>query len=176
MLPKFAMRLTRSKLTATSLTNAQNASGPDLSSRSKASRLHVTTQMRFFLASQLIMSGNSFCQIIRNQAGEVLALQPLDAWRMTQKWDTSDPKNPILYWMFADYQGGLRRFIASRVKRDRVQLALDYEDYFKMLRVDDDSSSNLIAARAHRWNCCRCDQQNLLSPRNRRLSRFLIVT
>jgi HK97 family phage portal protein len=66
-------------------------------------------QMRFFLASQLIMAGNCFAQIIRNQAGDVLALNPLDAWRMTQKWDLSVPGKPHLYWVFSN-DSGLVRF------------------------------------------------------------------
>jgi HK97 family phage portal protein len=67
-------------------------------------------QMRWFLASQLIMASNCFCQIIRNQAGTVLALNPLNAWHMTQKWDTSTPGKPVLYWVYSDGQGNLRRF------------------------------------------------------------------
>jgi HK97 family phage portal protein len=62
-------------------------------------------QMRFFLASQLLMAGNSFCQIIRNRAGDILALNPLDAWRMTQKWDLSVPGKPHLYWVFSNDTG-----------------------------------------------------------------------
>jgi HK97 family phage portal protein len=70
---------------------------------------HTSYQMRFFLASQLIMAGNSFCQIIRDGKGAVLALNPLDAWRMTQKWDLSVPGKPLLYWVFAT-DNGLHRF------------------------------------------------------------------
>jgi HK97 family phage portal protein len=71
---------------------------------------HTSFQMRFYLVSQLITSGNCFAQIIRNQAGTILALNPLDSWRMSQKWDMSVPGKPLLYWIFADAQGGLRRF------------------------------------------------------------------
>lgn len=69
---------------------------------------HTSFQMRFFLASQLIMAGNSFCQIIRNGAGVIVALNPLDAWRMTQKWDLSVPGNPVLYWVFSSDKGQVR--------------------------------------------------------------------
>jgi HK97 family phage portal protein len=75
---------------------------------------HTSYQMRFFLASQLIMAGNCFCQIIRNQKGDVLALNPLDAWRMAQKWDFSVPGKPVLYWMFST-DNGLRRFEQSDI-------------------------------------------------------------
>jgi len=71
---------------------------------------HTSYQMRFFLGSQLVMNGNCFCQIIRDQTGEVLALNPLDAWRMTPKWDRSNPKLPALIWTYADGLGNLRDF------------------------------------------------------------------
>jgi HK97 family phage portal protein len=67
-------------------------------------------QLRFFLASQLLTAGNCFAQIIRDKKGDVLALNPLDAWRMTQKWDLSVPGKPVLYWIYADGQGSMRRF------------------------------------------------------------------
>jgi HK97 family phage portal protein len=67
-------------------------------------------QLRWFLASQLIMASNAFCQIIRDQAGNVVALNPLNAWHMTQKWDTSTPGKPVLYWVYSDQQGNLRKF------------------------------------------------------------------
>src|ERR1700727_2180022 len=72
-------------------------------------------QARFYLASQLIMSGNCFAQIIRNQKGDVLALNPLDSWKMTHKWDLTTPGKPVLYWVFADAQGGLRRFEQAEI-------------------------------------------------------------
>jgi HK97 family phage portal protein len=72
-------------------------------------------QMRFFLASQLLTAGNCFCQKIVNQKGDILALNPLDAWRMTQKWDLSVPGKPDLYWMYADSQGTMRRFEQNEV-------------------------------------------------------------
>ncbi len=67
-------------------------------------------QLRWFLASQLIMASNCFCQIIRDQAGNVLALNPLNSWNMQQRWDLSTPGKPVLYWVYADQQGNLRRF------------------------------------------------------------------
>jgi HK97 family phage portal protein len=71
---------------------------------------HTSYQMRFYMASQLIMNGNSFAQVIRNGTGKVLALNPLDAWAMTQKWDLSTPGKPVLYWIYNTGQGGMRRF------------------------------------------------------------------
>ena len=65
--------------------------------------------MRWFLRLT-IMASNCFCQIIRDQAGTVLALNPLNAWHMTQKWDFLTPGKPALYWMYSDGQGNLRRF------------------------------------------------------------------
>src|ERR1017187_8577024 len=44
-------------------------------------------QMRWFLASHLIMQSNCYCQIIRDQAGDVIALIPLQAWNMMAHWD-----------------------------------------------------------------------------------------
>ncbi len=67
-------------------------------------------QLRWFLASQLIMSGNCFCQKITDQTGKILQLIPLQAWNMAQKWDRTDPKTPTLYWVYSDGLGNLRRF------------------------------------------------------------------
>lgn len=67
-------------------------------------------QLRWFLASQLIMAGNCYCQIIRDQKGEVIALNPLNAWYMSQKWDFSDPGKPQPFWVYSDLFGNLRRF------------------------------------------------------------------
>ncbi len=68
-------------------------------------------QMRWYLAAQLIMSGNWFCQkIVAKGTGKLLKLIPLNAWNMTQKWDRTDPKKPQLYWMYSDGLGNLRRF------------------------------------------------------------------
>jgi HK97 family phage portal protein len=72
-------------------------------------------QMRWFLASQLIMASNCFCQIIRDQTGTITALNPLNAWHMTQKWDISNPKNPIMYWVYSDLYGNLRTFQQSEL-------------------------------------------------------------
>ena len=66
-------------------------------------------QARFFLISQLLMSGNCFAQIIRDRAGRLLELVPLDAWRMVQKWDLTG-KKPAPYWNFTDGESNLRRF------------------------------------------------------------------
>jgi HK97 family phage portal protein len=66
-------------------------------------------QMRWFLASQLIMSSNSYCQIIRDQAGEILALIPLQAWNMAPHWDRQT-NPPTLFWRYSDGQGNIREF------------------------------------------------------------------
>src|SRR5580658_1074181 len=67
-------------------------------------------QLRFFLASQLLTNGNCFCQIIRNQKGDVLSLNPLNSWHMTPKWDLTNPKQPIYYFEYRDGKGNLRNF------------------------------------------------------------------
>jgi HK97 family phage portal protein len=69
-------------------------------------------QMRFFLASQLLMNGNSFCQIVRNGKGDVLALNPLDAWRIHAEWDLTG-KQPKLLFQYRDGHGNLRTFYPS---------------------------------------------------------------
>ena len=66
-------------------------------------------QMRFFLASQLLMRGNCFCQIIRDGKGDVLSLNPLDAWRMRAEWDLTG-KQPKLFFEYRDGHGNLRTF------------------------------------------------------------------
>jgi HK97 family phage portal protein len=76
-------------------------------------RWQTSYQLRWFLASQLVMNGNSFCQVIRNQAGDVLELVPLNAWNMSVRWDYTggktpqkDPKTgeivPVLCWHYMD--------------------------------------------------------------------------
>ena len=68
-------------------------------------------QQRWFLASQLIMAGNCFAQkITRKSDGQLLALWPLNAWNMTQKWDRTNPKQARPYWMYSDGLGNMRRF------------------------------------------------------------------
>jgi HK97 family phage portal protein len=71
-------------------------------------------QMRWFQASQLIMQGNSFCQKIVDQKGDTIALNPLNAWDMCQRWDLSDPKKPVLFW---EYENGRnhRRFEQNEI-------------------------------------------------------------
>lgn len=46
-------------------------------------------QMRWFLASQLIMAGNCYCQKITDQTGAIVSLVPLNAWLVTPQLDTS---------------------------------------------------------------------------------------
>lgn len=67
-------------------------------------------QLRFYLASQLVTNSNCFCQIIRNAKGDILSLNPLNAWYVTQKWDRTVPGQPVLYWMYSDGLGNIRRF------------------------------------------------------------------
>ena len=68
-------------------------------------------QMRWFLASQLIMASNCFCQKIMTKDGtKLLKLIPLQAFNMSQKWDRTDPKQPTLFWMYSDGLGNIRRF------------------------------------------------------------------
>jgi HK97 family phage portal protein len=67
-------------------------------------------QLRWYLAFQLVANGNCFCQIIRNGKGDVIALNPLTAWNMVQKWDFTVPGTPLLYWVYNDGRGNTRRF------------------------------------------------------------------
>jgi HK97 family phage portal protein len=57
-------------------------------------RWQTSFQLRWFLASQLIMNGNCFCQKIIDQKGDVVELIPLDAWSMSVKWDFTGGPNP----------------------------------------------------------------------------------
>jgi HK97 family phage portal protein len=59
-------------------------------------------EMRFFLAAQLLMSGNCYCQKITDQTGKVIKLIPLNAWAMSLDWDLSDRRNPIPLWRYED--------------------------------------------------------------------------
>ncbi len=66
-------------------------------------------QMRWFLASQLIMRSNCFCQKITDQTGEITALIPLNAWDMVPYWDTSTPQ-PTLRYRYTNSLSGPREF------------------------------------------------------------------
>ncbi len=72
-------------------------------------------QMRWFLASQLIMASNCYAQKITDQAGDVTALVPLNAWNMTPVWDrTTNP--PTLKFRYSDgSQGGTREFRQDQI-------------------------------------------------------------
>jgi HK97 family phage portal protein len=72
-------------------------------------------QLRWFLASQLLMASNCFCQIIRDGKGDIIALNPLNAWNVTQKWDMSIPGKPVLYWVYSDSQANIRRFEQNEI-------------------------------------------------------------
>ena len=73
-------------------------------------------QMRWFLASQLIMSGNFFCQkIMTRDKSKLLKLIPLNAWNMTQRWDRENPKQPTLYWKYSDGLGNIRDFTQDEI-------------------------------------------------------------
>ena|ERR1700723_990443 len=71
---------------------------------------HTAYQLKWYLVSQLIMSGNCFTQIIRDGKGDILALNPLSAWFMQQRWDRSVPGKPVLYWLYSDGHNTERRF------------------------------------------------------------------
>jgi HK97 family phage portal protein len=59
-------------------------------------------EMRFFLWCQLLMSSNAYAQKITNQAGDIIALMPLNAWAMSLDWDLSDRRNPVPLWRYED--------------------------------------------------------------------------
>lgn len=71
-------------------------------------------QMRWFLASQLIMAGNCYCQKIVDQAGDLQALIPLNAWYMAPHWDRS-MNPPNLLWRYTDGMGQTREFKQSEI-------------------------------------------------------------
>jgi HK97 family phage portal protein len=73
-------------------------------------------QMRWFLASQLIMASNCYCQKITDQAGDIQALIPLNAWHMHPHWDRTNPGNPVLKFRYTqDNTGGTREFNQSEI-------------------------------------------------------------
>ena len=91
-------------------------------------RWQTSYQLRWFLWSQLLMNGNCFCQVIRDQKGDVIELIPLNAWSMVVKWDydaplknvdglqitTIDPqtgkKVPTLCWHYMDGLAKVQKF------------------------------------------------------------------
>ena len=72
-------------------------------------------QMRWFLASQLIMNSNCYCQKITDQAGDVTALIPLNAWHMRPHWDRST-NPPTLKFRYTNAgEGGTREFTQDQI-------------------------------------------------------------
>ena len=72
-------------------------------------------QSRWFLASQLIMASNCYCQKITDQAGDVIALIPLNAWHVHPWWDRST-NPPTLKYRYTGYlEGGDRQFVQSEI-------------------------------------------------------------
>ena len=72
-------------------------------------------QMRWFLAPQLIMASNCYCQIITDQAGDVISLVPLNAWHVHPWWDRST-NPPTLKYRYTGYlDGGDRQFVQSEI-------------------------------------------------------------
>ncbi|HSY26414.1 MAG TPA: phage portal protein, partial [Burkholderiaceae bacterium] len=67
-------------------------------------------QLRWFLASQLIMTGNCFCQKIYDGKGDIIGLNPLNSWHMQARWDLSVPGQPQLLWHYSDAHGNVRTF------------------------------------------------------------------
>jgi HK97 family phage portal protein len=72
-------------------------------------------QMRWFLASQLIMASNCYCQKITDQAGDITALVPLNAWHMTPHWDRSTNPPTLKYRYTATGQGGMTEFTQEQI-------------------------------------------------------------
>lgn len=91
-------------------------------------RWQTSYALRWFLASQLVMHGNSFCQKILDQKGDVIELIPLNAWNMSIKWDydapfkndngdqitSLDPKTgrkiPVPCWHYMDGTSNVKKF------------------------------------------------------------------
>jgi HK97 family phage portal protein len=72
-------------------------------------------QMRWFLASQLIMNSNCYCQKITDQAGDIQALVPLNAWHMTPHWDRNTPTPTLKYRYTNMGQGGIMEFTQDQI-------------------------------------------------------------
>jgi HK97 family phage portal protein len=69
-------------------------------------------QLRWFLVSQLVMQGNCYCQKITDQAGDIIGLNPLDAWNMAPHWN-HDTNPPTLTFRHTDGLGKVREFKPS---------------------------------------------------------------
>jgi HK97 family phage portal protein len=88
-------------------------------------RWQTSYQLRWFLASQLVSNGNCFCQIIKDQKGDVIELIPLNAWSMSVKWDQSGGKKPqrasdgsivpVLVWHYLDGNSNVRKFYQDEI-------------------------------------------------------------
>jgi HK97 family phage portal protein len=72
-------------------------------------------QMRWFLASQLIMNSNCYCQILTDQAGDPIGLIPLNAWHMTPHWDRTTTPPTLKYRYTNCGQGGTMEFTQDQI-------------------------------------------------------------
>jgi len=72
-------------------------------------------QMRWFLASQLIMASNCYCQKIMDQAGDLQALIPLNAWHTTPFWDRSTNPPTLKYRYTNAGPGGTQEFTQDQI-------------------------------------------------------------
>lgn len=91
-------------------------------------RWQTSFELRWFLASQLIMNGNCYCQKITDQKGDIVELTPLNAWSMRVGWDYNAPltnasgdrittidkrtgkKVPALCWEYQDGNSQIQKF------------------------------------------------------------------
>jgi HK97 family phage portal protein len=72
-------------------------------------------QMRWFLASQLIMACNCYCQILTDQAGDPIGLMPLNAWHMAPHWDRSTNPPTLKYRYTNAGQAGAVEFTKDQI-------------------------------------------------------------
>jgi HK97 family phage portal protein len=72
-------------------------------------------QMRWFLASQLIMASNCYCQKLTDQAGDVIGLVPLNAWNMAPHWDRTTAVPTLKYRYTNAGQGGMTEFTQDQI-------------------------------------------------------------
>jgi HK97 family phage portal protein len=61
-------------------------------------------QLRWKLVFDLLTEGNFYCQVLRNNFGEVVQLYPLNPWCMASRWDRKTVP-PTLYFDYDDGQG-----------------------------------------------------------------------
>jgi HK97 family phage portal protein len=76
-------------------------------------RWQTSYELRWFMASQLLLNGNAFSQILRDQKQDVVELIPLNAWQMNFKWEEDAPLFNVDGFPITTKKNGKKQIVPS---------------------------------------------------------------